>query len=152
MATEYAFAPGWNTPLNQLNNVENHLGSRNRIALGRELIPVTIRSSVIDPFPARTNDQAGGEVGDGFLNQDWVLSLALYGYKFLLDTYFASETVTEQAWTIYTRRHVLASFQRYNVWTILPSVANGDITLPRDNQFNGVFQVRLRHRDLILSS
>ncbi len=145
----YAFANGWSVALASLNNVENHLGSQNRITSTGERHPVSIRSSVIDPFPVRVNPMSGGEVGDGFINQEWLLTLNLYGYKFLLDTYFASETVVQRAWTIYTRRHTLAVFQRFNCWAILPSVANGDVTFPRDDQFNGVFRIRLRLRDLI---
>lgn len=147
--SDYAFFPAWNTALGSLNNVENHFGSRNRIKVNGELLPVTIRSSIIDPLPVRVNDQAGGESGDGFVNQDWFLTLALYGYKYLVETYFASETVSQAAWTVYTRRHTLASFVRYNAWAILPSIANGDVSFLRDDSFNGVFRVRLRLRDLI---
>lgn len=147
--TEYAFAAGWNVALASLNNVENHLGSRNRRTLTGMLEPVTIRSSIIDPFPVRVNDQAGGESGDGFVNQDWQLTLSLYGYKYLIDAYFASETVAQAAWTVYTRRHTLASFIRYNCWAILPSAAAGDVVPLRADSFNGVFSVRLRLRDLI---
>lgn len=147
--SDYAFYPAHNTALASLHNVENHFGSHNRIKVNGELLPVTIRSSIIDPFPVRVNDQAGGESGDGFVNQDWLLTLALYGYKFLVETYFASETVAEADWTVYTRRHTFASFVRYNCKAILPSVANGDLTFLRDDSFNGVWRVRLRLRDLI---
>jgi hypothetical protein len=147
--SDYAFYPAWNTALASLHNLENHLGSRNRITVSGELKPVTIRSTLIDPFPVRNNDQAGGESGDGFVNQDWILTLALYGYKYLVDTYFASETVAQAAWTVNTRRHTLAAFQRFNCWAILPSAANGDVVPLREDTFNGVFRVRLRLRDLI---
>lgn len=145
----YAFASGWNVALASLNNVQTHLGSHNRLTVGGALIPVTIRASIIDPFPARTNPMDGGETGDGFVNQDWLLSLALYGYKYLLDTYFASETVTQANWTVYTRRHQLATFQRFNCIAVLPSPANGDAALLREDAFNGAFNVRIRLRDLI---
>lgn len=145
----YAFAAGWNVALGALNNVQNHLGSNNRLATGGALIPVTIRASIIDPMPVRSNTMDGGEVGDGFVNQDWMLSLALYGYKFLLDTYFASETVAQANWTIYTRRHQLAAFQRFNCIAVCPSPANGDVVFPREDAFNGAFNVRVRLRDLI---
>ncbi len=147
--SDYAFYPAWNTALNLLHNAENHFGSRNRVAPGRESLPVSLRSSLIDPFPVRLQPLSGGERGDGFVPHDWILTLAIYGYKFLVDTYFASETVTEAKWTIYTRRHLLADFKRYNCKAILPSAANGDITLLRGDAFNGVVQVRLRFRDLI---
>lgn len=146
---DYAFASGWNVALASLNNVQNHLGSRNRLTSTGALQPVAIRASLFDPFPIRTNALDGGETGDGFVNQDWILSLALYGYKYLLDTYFSSETVTQANWTIYTRHHQLATFARYNCIAICPSPAKGDVTLPRDPFFDGTFQVRLRLRDLI---
>lgn len=149
---DYAFAAGWNVALASLNNVQNHLGSRNRLTSTGALIPVGIRSSTFDPFPVRRNSLDGGEAGDGFVNQDWILSLALYGYKFLVDTYFASETVTQANWTVYTRKHSLATFARYNCVAILPSVAQSDVTLPRDPAFDGTFNVRIRLRDLIASS
>lgn len=145
----YAFAAGWNVALASLNNAQTHLGDRNRLTPTGEKIPVSIRASIIDPFPVRTNALDGGETGDGFVNQDWLLTLALYGYKFLLDTYFASETVTQANWTISTRRHQLATFQRFNCIAVLPSPANGDLTLLREDAYNGVFNVRIRLRDLI---
>lgn len=146
---DYAFAAGWNVAQNSLNNVQNHLGSRNRITSTSALIPVSIRSSIIDPMPVRTNPLDGGEVGDGFILQDWFLGLTVYGYKYLLDTYFSSETVAQANFTVYTRRHQLATFTRYNCIAICPSPANGDVTLPRDPSFDGTFNVRLRLRDLI---
>lgn len=147
--SEYAFYPAWNTALNLLHNAENHFGSHNRTAPGRPLLPIALRSSVIDPFPVRVQPLSGGERGGGIIVHEWLLTLATYGYKFLLETYFASETVTQAQWTIYTRRHALATFQRFNCYAVLPSATAGDITLPRSNSFNDVFQVRLRFRDLI---
>lgn len=149
MILDYAFAAGWNVALASLNNVQNHLGSRNRLTTGTALLPVSIRASLFDPFPVRTNPLDGGEVGDGFITQDWTLGLTVYGFKYLLDTYFASETVTQASWTIYTRHHQLATFARYNCIAILPSPARGDVTLPRDPNFDGTFVVRIRLRDLI---
>ena len=146
---DYAFAAGWNVALASLNKVQTHLGSRNRLTPTGKLIPVSIRASIIDPFPVRVNPLDGGETGDGFVTQDWLLTLALYGYKYLLDTYFASETVTQANWTIYTRRHQLATFQRFNAIAVLPSPVNGDLTLLREDAYNGVFNVRIRLRDLI---
>lgn len=149
MADDYAFAAGFNVALASLNNAVNHLGSRNRITANGKLEPVTIRSSLIDPFPVRSGDQSGGESGDGFIVQDWFLTLAVYGLSFLTATYFANETVTQAAWTVYTRRHTYGDFARYNCYAILPSAARGDITSLRDSSFNGVFRVRLQLRDLI---
>lgn len=145
----YAFGLGFNVALASLNNAVNHLGSRNRITANGKLEPVTIKSSQIDPFPVRVNDQSGGESGDGFINQDWYLTLAVYGYKFLVDTYFAGETVTQANFTIYTRRHMLDDFKRYNAIGILPSATRGDITPLRDSSFNGIARVRWQFRDLI---
>lgn len=149
MANEqYAFAAGFNVALASLNNVINHLGSRNRITASGALQPVTIRSSLIDPFPVRVGDQSGGESGDGFIVQDWFLTLAVYGYKYLVDTYYAGETVTQANFTIYTRKHLADTFARYNAIGILPSAARGDITALRDSSFNGLVRVRWQFRDL----
>ena len=149
MADDYAFAAGFNVALGSLNHAVNHLGSRNRITANGRLYPVTIRSSLIDPFPVRTQAQDGGESGDGFLTQDWFLTLAVYGFKFLVDTYFSSETVVTVPLTVYTRRHMFDTFARYNCYGILPSAARGDITPLRDSSFNGLVRVRWQFRDLI---
>lgn len=146
---DYAFASGWNVALASLNNVQNHLGSRNRRETGARLIPVAIRASLIDPFPVRRNPLDGGETGDGFVNQDWLLSLTTYGLDFLVNTYWTNETVVSAPFTIYTRKHIHGTFARYNCYGILPSAANGDIAFMRDPYFDGTFNVRVRWRDLI---
>ena len=149
---QYAFGLGFNLPLNQLHSVVNHLGARNRVTATGRLYPVTVKSSLIDPFPVRNGDQAGGESGDGFLTQDWFLTLAVYGYRFLVDTYFSNETVTQANFTLYTRRHLADTFTRYNAIGILPSAARGDITPLRDASFNGLVRVRWRFNDLLPAS
>jgi hypothetical protein len=53
--------------------------------------------------------------------------------------------VVNAAMTIYTRRHELDSFVRYNANLILPSVENGDLEYLREN----AFRVRLRFTDLV---
>lgn len=151
MSSLYALALGTNIALVSLNNVENHFGAHNSLVAGGRKFPVGIQSTLIDPFPVRVQDQSGGESGDGFLLQDWLLTLTVYGYKFLVDTYFASETVTQVALTVYTKRHMLDDFRRYNALGILPSAANGDIVPPRDSTFNKVARVRLRLRDLTVA-
>lgn len=152
MSSLYAFSLGWNVPLVQLHNVENHLGTVNRLTTPGALIPVSIASSIADPLPVRTNDQAGGESGDGFMNQDWFLRLTQYGYLALLNEVWAGGTTTQTALTIYTRRHEYADFVRYNVWAIRPSPARGDVVPERDNAFNGAFRIRVPLRDLVEAS
>lgn len=151
MASSYSLALGTNIALVSLNNVENHFGARNSLVLNGRKFPVGIQSTLIDPFPVRVQAQDGGESGDGFLIQDWLLTLTVYGYKFLVETYFASETVTQSLLTVYTRRHMLDDFRRYNCWGILPSAANGDVLPLRESTFNGVARVRLRLRDLTVA-
>lgn len=151
MASLYALALGTNIPLAALNNVENHFGAHNTLTLNGRKFPVGIQSTLIDPFPVRVQAMDGGESGDGFLIQDWLLTLTVYGFKFLVDTYFASETVTQVALTVYTRRHMLDDFRRYNCLGILPSAANGDISPLRESTFNGVARLRLRLRDLLVA-
>jgi len=142
--TEYALALTHGVALASLNNFQNQIGQQNRRVVGGKTYPVGISSSVLDLFPVRTALLSGRERGDGFINQVWVLRLATYGVKYLLNTYLSNLTVVSAAVTIYTRRHELDSYARYNAYLIAPSAAAGDITYVRSN----VFDVRLRFTNL----
>lgn len=146
---QYAFALGSNVALASLNNVENHLGSVNRREVGGALTPVSIVSPLLDLFPIRDTLLDGGERGDGLVNHEWMLTLCTYGLKFYLDTYFASGATVEVAMTIYTRRHELATYTRYNAKAILPSRINGDIEIIQSDY---LYRVRQRFLDLETAS
>lgn len=145
---QYMFAPTWNVPLGSLNNVENHFGAQNADLHGIKRV-VGIRSPLLDPFPIRTLLEDGSERGDGKVDTFWVLMLRKAGVKYLLDTYFASETIVKQKWTIYTPIRQRNVYARYNCWAILPAViARDDLIDERDD----LFQVTLRLLDLVASS
>ena len=149
MSLLYAFAAGWNVALGNLHNVQDTLYPLN--VLNGKPVLVTIASSIIDPFPVRVGTVDGAESGDGYVNQDWFLSLVVGGYKYLLDTFFSSETVVATPLTVYTRRHEHADFVRYNVQAILPSPLRNDVTFIRPPSWTGVFVIKLPLRDLVAS-
>lgn len=145
---DYAFAPTWNVALGSLNNVENHFGARNTDVNGIKRV-VGIRSPLLDPFPIRTRLANGSERGDGKVDTYWLLMLRKAGVKYLLDTYFASETIVKQKWTIYTRVRQRNVYVRYNCWAILPSIVErNDLVDERDD----LYQVTVRLLDLVASS
>lgn len=138
---QYALASGWDVPLANLNNIETHIGQQNRKVSGGKLYPVGISSPVVDLFPVRGELLSGRERGDGFVSHEWNLTLCTYGVKYLLQTYL---TTVSTAVTIYTRRHELGSYARYNAYLVLPSRRADDITYVRQH----VFSVRLRFSKL----
>lgn len=141
---QYALASGWNIALAALNNIETHIGQQNRKVSGGKLYAVGVNSPVLDLFPVRSAMLSGRERGDGFVNHEWNLTLCTFGVKYLLETYLSNLTAVSNAVTIYTRRHELGSYARYNAYIILPSRTASDIAYVRQN----VFSVRLRFSKL----
>lgn len=142
---DYRWAAGNGVALASLDNFENDVRPNNTRRSGGKLYPVVVKSQPVDAFPVRTVPLSGEERGDGMINQAWEVVLGKFGLKYILDTYLSSGTVTFAAMTIYTRRHELDTFVRYNANLILPSVSGGDIEYLKQN----AFRVRLRFRNLV---
>ena len=140
----YSWAAGSGVALASLTNVENDLGPYNYRATGGALYRVGIQSQPVNVFPNRRVLDDGTERGDGLVNHTWVMTLAKYGIKRVLDEFLSSGTVVYAAVTINTRRHELDSYARYNAYLILPEPGT-DIQYVRD----GVFTVTWRFSALV---
>jgi len=142
---DYRWFAGNGIALADLRNFEDDVRPFNTRISGGKLYPVAVKSQPVDAFPVRTVPLSGEERGDGMINQEWNVELGKFGIKYILDTYLSSGTVTFAAMTIYTRRHELDTFVRYNANLILPSVSGGDVEYLKLN----AFRVRLRFRNLV---
>lgn len=146
--SSYAFAATWNVALASLNNVENHLGSVNLSPEGARR-SVRVKSDPVDLFPIRTRLESGRERGDGQVDHAWELWMYTTAYTYLVNTYFSGGSVVSTKWTIYTRRHDMGTYARYNCYVVLPSiVARPDLTY-RGRDY---MRVIVRFNDLVASS
>jgi hypothetical protein len=116
----YAWAAGHGVALASLTNVETDIGNFNYRVAGAAFTRVAIQSQPVDAFPVRTMLDAGYERGDGRIDHAWVMVLALFGVKRVLDAYLSSGTVVSAAMTISTRTHELDAYKRYNCYLTLP--------------------------------
>lgn len=149
-SADYRIALNHDVALASLANIQTTLYPYNYRVSGGLKKPVGIWSPVLDPYPVRTQAGDSWETGDGFVNTYWLLTLALFGVKALMDTYFTSGTVVSANATIYTRRHLHNDYVRYNAIIHLPSSGAGDITPLRSAEGVGdAFKVRLRMTDLV---
>lgn len=139
----YAWALGHGVALANLTNVENDVNPYNARTSGGPTKRLGIVSQPVDEFPARTLLASGRTRGDGIPTHAWRMTLATYGYKRILDTYFASAASVGVAMTINTRIHRLGSYKRYNVYAILPSQANGTENHIRANVWEVTFEFTL---------
>ncbi len=137
----YAWGSGHGLALASLSNIANEVGARNRRTAGGKLFPVGIQSPLLDLFPVRRMLRSGKERGDGMVDTSLTMTLALGGYKYILDTYLSSGTVVSAAMTFYLRRHELDTYARYNGYLTLPSPVRGDSSYLRQNTFAVVFPV-----------
>ena len=141
----YAWFAGSGVALAALRNFEDDVRPFNARISGGKLYNVAVQSAPVDPFPVRAVPLSSKERGAGAVNHEWNTVLAKFGVKHVLDEYLSNGTVVNAAMTIYTRRHELDSFVRYNAFLILPSVENGDLTYLGRN----AFRVRLRFTKLV---
>lgn len=132
--TAYAWAAGHNVALNSLRNVENDVNPYNRRTTNDAYRRVAIASQPVDMFPVRSMLLSQRERGDGMVTHEWVMTLGTLGIKYILDTYLSSGTVVSAPMTIYTRRHELAAFARFNCNLTLPKPKE-DIEYLRHNVF-----------------
>jgi hypothetical protein len=140
----YAWAAGHGVALASLTNVETDIGNFNYRVAGAAFTRVAIQSQPVDAFPVRTVLDAGYERGDGRIDHAWVMTLAKYGIKRILDEFLSSGTVVSASVTINTRRHELDDYKRWNAYLILPKPGQ-DIEYIRAD----VFRVTLRFQNLV---
>jgi hypothetical protein len=139
---QHAWAAGHGVALASLSNIANEVGARNRRTAGGKLFPVGIKSPLLDMYPVRRRVRAGYERGDGMVDTELNMTLALFGIKYILDTYLLSGAVVSAAMTFYLRRHELNTYVRGNGYLVLPKPGE-DITYLRQ----GVYDVRFRVLD-----
>lgn len=142
--SSYAWGAGHGLALAALKNIENELLTYNRQTAGGAIFPVGISSQPVDLFPVRTPLMAGYERGDGLVDHVLSLKLGKLAVKFVLDTYLSSGAAVSAAMTLYTRRHELDTYARYNCYLNLPKPGQ-DIEYVRQ----GVFRVTLRFSNLV---
>ena len=142
---DYRWAAGSSVALGSLLNVEDDIKPNNRKVAAGKLYPVIIESQPVNAFPVRTLALSGKERGDGIIPHLWDLVLAELGWQYALDTYLSSGTVVNAAMTIYTRRHDLGDFARYNANLTLPDPARGEVERLR----TGIYRVQLRFTNLV---
>ena len=141
---EYAWALGFSVAQGSLVNVANDIGAYNRREAGGKLYPVGITSSNVDPYPIRDVPLSGYVRGDGMVNVYWEMVLGILGWQHMRTVYFDSGADVAVNMTIYTRRHDLGTYQRYNPIAEQPGPASGTLAYLRNN----TVAVRVNFRDL----
>ena len=142
---EYAWALTHSVALANLNNFANQVGSVNRREAGGPVYPVGIVSGMLDYYPVHDLPLSGKPRGDGMINTYWETVLGILGWQYIRTNYFGSGANVGVAVTIYTRRHDLGIYQRYNAYAELPSPANNTLVYLRNN----TVRVRINFYDLI---
>ena len=135
----YSIAVGSSVALGSLSNIEDliHPYTRPR--------RITVRSQMVNAFPVRTVLGSGRERGDGTISHSWEFTaIPKAAVDYLMTYLFSSGTVVSTAVTIYTRRHELDDYARYNAYAILPVVGQ-DIEYIR----SGVLRMVIRFSDLV---
>lgn len=141
---DYAFAAGWNIPLGSLSNTEETFGSRNRSASG-VLYPITIRSQPVRLYPVATPMESGRVRGDGHVSHLWEMWMYNTASSYVMSLFTAASV----KWTIYTRRHDLATYTRFNCWAVMPGVLQeGDLVYLNKDYLS----VNIHFTDLVVSS
>lgn len=134
----YAIATGSSVALASLINVEDLLWPHTK---PRRIVP---RSQPVNAFPVRTTLGSGRVRGDGAINHAWEFTaIPVAAVDYLMTYLFSSGTVVSTACTIYTRRHDLDDYARYNAWAVLP-VPGQDMEYLRQN----VLRLTIRFTDL----
>lgn len=135
----YAIATGSSVALASLINVEDLIYP---YTAPRR---ITVRSQMPDMFPVRTTLGSGRIRGDGVINHAWEFTGLNQEAVDYLHTYlWSAGTVVSTACTIYTRRHELDEYGRFNCYAILPQPGQ-DIEHIRA----GVFRMVIRFSDLV---
>lgn len=110
----YAWATGHDVALASLTNIETDLAT---YAPGRTLAP---RTQAVARFPQRLISLDGVEVGFGDISHEWTFAaLPADAFQYIVSTYCNSDG-SGAAVTIYTRRHDLDNYGRYNAYLAYP--------------------------------
>jgi hypothetical protein len=135
----YSIALGSGVALVSLLNIEDVLYP---YTAPRRIVP---RSQPVNAFPQRVLLGSGRERGDGALAHAWEFTAIPAEAVHYLNTWlFSGGTVVSTAVTIYTRRHELEAYARYNAWATLP-LPGQDMEYIRQ----GVLRLVLRFTDLV---
>lgn len=122
---DYRWANGHDVALANLSNVEDYLYPYTK---PRRIPP---RSQPVDPFPVETELMDQSVRGDGAISHLWLIVLPVAAYHFILTDKFSNGTVKSVSQTIYTRRHDLETYARYNCYLVQPSVKKGTLEYVR---------------------
>lgn len=135
----YSIAVGSSVALASLSNIEDVLLPYTRP------LRIAPRSQPVNAYPVRTVLGSGRERGDGLVTHAWEFTaIPVAAVDYLMTYLFSSGTVVSTACTIYTRRHDLDDYARFNAQVILP-VPGQDLEYLRQ----GVFRLVLRFNDLV---
>ncbi len=135
----YSIATGSNVALVSLTNVEDLIWNYTRPRR------ITVRTQPVNAFPVRTVLGSGRVRGDGAINHAWEFTaIPKAAVDYLMTYLWTAGTVVSTAVTIYTRRHELDDYARYNAYAILPVVGQ-DIEYLR----GGVLRMVISFSDLV---
>lgn len=132
---DYRWANGFNIALINLSNVEDDLYPYTK---PRRIAP---RSQPVDPFPVETRLMNQRVRGDGEISHAWEIVLPAKAYHYILTEKFSGGTVKSVEQTIYTRRHDLETYARYNCYLVQPSRVKGTLEYLRRNLLRAVFEM-----------
>ena len=136
---DYRIAVGSNVALGSLSNIEDILWPHTKP------LRIAPRTQPVNAFPVRTVLGSGRVRGDGTINHAWEFTAIPKAAVDYLYTYlWTAGTVVSTAVTIYTRRHELDDYARYNAYAILPVVGQ-DIEYLR----GGVLRMVISFSDLV---
>lgn len=113
---QYSIATGSSVALASLQNIEDYF------APYIQPKPLGIASSPVNRFPIRELTASGVEVGYGSISHSWRVSLLPDEAFTQFITDFCNTDGSGNAVTIYTRRHDLGSYGRYNANLAYPAV------------------------------
>jgi len=100
---------------------------------------------MVNAFPVRTVLGSGRERGDGTISHTWEFTgLNKAAVAYLYTYLWTAGAVVSTAVTIYTRRHELDDYARYNAFAVLP-LPGQDIEYIR----SGVLRMVIRFSDLV---
>ena len=135
----YSIAVGSSVALASLSNIEDVLLPYTRP------LRIAPRSQPVNAYPVRTVLGSGRERGDGLVTHAWEFdALPAQAVNYLLYVYLFSGGAVSTAVTLYTRRHELDQYTRFNAYAVLP-VPGQDLEHLR----GGKIRLTLRFNDMV---
>ena len=135
----YSIAVGSSVALASLSNIEDVLLPYTRP------LRIAPRSQPVNAYPIRTVLGSGRERGDGLVTHAWEFdALPAQAVNYLLYVYLFSGGAVSTAVTLYTRRHELDQYTRFNAYAVLP-VPGQDLEHLR----GGKIRLTLRFNDMV---